>query len=163
MVCDANQIRIIDPVTGSVVDCEECKTCPAGFGASVACGGSVTANTGVRCVPCLEGTDFSAGNSANECEKCTECGPNRAVTSKCTATADTECGECDKGYHLSGWTGFCEQQVTVTGISHLTVAPSPLPTPAYGKDSNKSAGWCSLYFSQVRAEGIRGGGGGGRR
>ena len=149
VVCNANQIQIIDPVTGSVVGCEDCKMCPAGLGASVACGGSVTANTGVRCVPCLAGTDFSAGNSANECNKCAECGPNRAVTHKCTATADTECGQCEKGYHLSGWTGFCEPQVDVAGISHLTVAPSPSPTPTHENESNKStAGRCPYFFLQ---------------
>ena len=144
----AELIRITDPVTLSVVGCMECRTCPAGSGSNVTCGGSVTANIGVPCVPCVTEIDFSTGNSVNGRGRCTECGPNRAVMRKCTATAGTQRGECDKGYHLSGWTGFCEQQVAVTGISHLTVASSPSPTPTYEKDSKKSAGWCSRYFLQ---------------
>ena len=46
----AELIRMIDPVTLSVVGCMECRTCPAGSGSNVTCGGSVTANIGVPCL-----------------------------------------------------------------------------------------------------------------
>ena len=109
VVCGAEQIRIIDPVTGSVVGCEECRWCPAGKGASVTCGGSLAVNTGVQCLPCMSGVTYSTGYSPNACDNCGKCGTHRTITRNCTVFSDVQCAaKCDKGFYPDGMTGMCQ-------------------------------------------------------
>ena len=107
-MCPAEKIPVLDPLTGRTVGCRECKWCPAGAGSSATCGSSVRKNTIVHCVPCVTAKTYSPDNSTSACSDCTDCGPHRAVTHNCTATSDTQCGKCDRGFYPDGVTGMCQ-------------------------------------------------------
>ncbi|XP_025089327.1 tumor necrosis factor receptor superfamily member 16-like [Pomacea canaliculata] len=67
--------------------CVLCDLCPAGWGASTACGSS----TNTVCRKCLNGTYSDVLNATASCRRCTVCGEGQRMLQTCTATQDTIC------------------------------------------------------------------------
>lgn len=84
-VCKCNIDFYLSPDTN---ECNLCKLCKSGFGASPSCGGYK--NT--ECVKCRTGTYSDSVSALSPCKFCSRCPWGKIVTSPCTLTSDTICG-----------------------------------------------------------------------
>ncbi|XP_022810074.1 tumor necrosis factor receptor superfamily member 16-like [Stylophora pistillata] len=104
--CQADQIMIKDPITGSI-QCQDCLKCPPGEGLSVNCGDVITPSTPVQCKPCVLGETYSASFNTGACEDCANCGVYRETTKACTVTSKARCGRCKPSAYAEGMLGLC--------------------------------------------------------
>jgi hypothetical protein len=92
--CGLNQITIIQNRSEHCVDCVQC---PKGMGSIPQCGSFLTRNTTVTCKACVKGVSYSESHDHTSCKQCRICVENEEVIKNCTATSDSECGECKPG------------------------------------------------------------------
>ena len=105
-MCEADNITIEDPVTGSV-QCQECLKCPAGEGLSVDCGDVINPKTPLVCKPCVLGETYSSAYEPGACKDCENCGEYRETKKACTLTSKAECGKCMPGAYGEPMLGMC--------------------------------------------------------
>ena len=105
--CDAESIAIKDPVSG-LVQCQECRKCPAGEGLSVSCGDEISSSTPIVCKPCVPGETYSSAYETGACKDCKNCGPYRETTKACTLTSKAECGRCKVGAYVEPMLSMCK-------------------------------------------------------
>ena len=103
----------IIPISGSkgyTYKCADCPVCPAGWGASVPCGGVLDSyKPRVECHLCVRGETFSDGYNSEYCKPCTICGFGREEKQNCTPTQDTVCGACKPGFYSDAFTTMCHE------------------------------------------------------
>ena len=106
-VCPGNDITIRDEVLDGY-QCKECQTCPAGQGLSVNCGDVITSQTPIKCLPCVLGETYSAGNQAGACKTCHTCDEYQETIKACALTSNAECGSCTQRAYFDNTVEKCK-------------------------------------------------------
>ena len=87
------------------INCSEYGPCPEGHGWSVVCDTTVTNETSIECLECVEGKSFSPTYDHSQCQDCQSisCLMHEKVAGKCTTEKDsTVCmGVCKKGFFMN--------------------------------------------------------------
>ena len=98
--CRVDQVQL---GTGPNSTCVRCAVCPHGMEPSIPCGGLGQV---LECRPCKPGT-YSTAYDKHECQLCSVCDEKRVVLKNCTATSNSECGGCRRGFYQHDLVNDC--------------------------------------------------------